>query len=76
MSPDQPSGDREWEAAWEDNRRAQMTDALKATPAQRLAWLEDAIELAYQGGAPNPVTNAPADPEQPRSPRRPPPDPC
>jgi len=24
---------------------------LKATPAQRLAWLEEAIELAHQAGA-------------------------
>lgn len=28
-----------------------VTLALDATPAQRLAWLEEAIEIAYASGA-------------------------
>ncbi|MDH5544443.1 MAG: hypothetical protein OEZ43_02555 [Gammaproteobacteria bacterium] len=27
--------------------RAQIEDALKSTPAQRLAWLEEALKLAW-----------------------------
>lgn len=37
---------------WEDNERAQLRSWLEATPAQRLVWLEEAIKLAYQAGAP------------------------
>ncbi len=40
-----------WQAGWKDNERAQLRSWLEATPAQRLAWLEEAIELAYQAGA-------------------------
>jgi hypothetical protein len=53
----------EWEdATWEGARRAQIAQSAAATPAERLAWLEQAIELAYRTGAlprdpsPNPVT--------------------
>lgn len=47
--PETPSDD--WEADWEAHRRHQLTLALKATPAQRLAWLEEMIALAYRAGA-------------------------
>ncbi len=40
-----------WQSHWKDNERAQLHSWLQATPAQRLAWLEDAIILAYQAGA-------------------------
>lgn len=40
-----------WQADWKDNERAQLRSWLKATPAQRLAWLEEAIKLACQAGA-------------------------
>ena len=40
-----------WQARWEDNERAQLRSWLKATPAQRLSWLEQAIGLAYKAGA-------------------------
>ena len=40
-----------WEAGGEDNERAQLRSWLKATPLQRLVWLEEAIKLAYQAGA-------------------------
>ncbi len=36
-----------WTAADQDLLKA----SLMATPAQRLAWLEEAIELAYRSGA-------------------------
>ena len=41
----------EWDESWEGHHRRQLTYALAATPAQRLAWLEQAIELAYRAGA-------------------------
>ncbi len=41
----------DWQAGWKDNERAQLRSWLKATPAQRLAWLEEALALAYQAGA-------------------------
>lgn len=41
----------EWGTGWETHRVAQLTLALRATPAQRLAWLEEAIALAYRVGA-------------------------
>jgi len=55
--PGEPSPPRDagtpgrWQAGWEDQRRFQMARALEATPAERLAWLEQAIELAYRTGA-------------------------
>lgn len=47
--PDTASDD--WEAGWAAHRRHQLTLALRATPAQRLAWLEEMIALAYRVGA-------------------------
>jgi hypothetical protein len=41
----------EWGTGWEGHRIRQLTQALEATPAQRLAWLEEVIALAYQAGA-------------------------
>ncbi len=41
----------DWGAGWEAHRVHQLTFALRATPAQRLAWLEEMIVLAYQVGA-------------------------
>lgn len=40
-----------WHVGWDDVREAALDSALAATPAQRLAWLEEAIELAYRAGA-------------------------
>jgi hypothetical protein len=37
--------------SWEGNREAQLRSWLKATPAQRLAWLEEALQLAWKAGA-------------------------
>jgi hypothetical protein len=47
---DRPRHD-EWGASWEAHRIHQLTLALDATPAQRLAWLEEAIILAHRSGA-------------------------
>ncbi len=41
----------DWGAGWEAHRLHQLTLALSATPAQRLAWLEEVILLAYRVGA-------------------------
>jgi hypothetical protein len=41
----------DWGVSWEAHRRTQLTMGLAATPAQRLAWLEDMIALAYRTGA-------------------------
>lgn len=30
---------------WEEHRRQQIRDGLSTTPAQRLAWVEEMIEL-------------------------------
>ena len=37
-----------WYGTWEGSREARFEAALAATPAQRLAWLEDALELAFR----------------------------
>jgi len=34
--------------AWEEHRRQQIRDGLRTTPAQRLAWVEEMIELMRQ----------------------------
>ena len=40
-----------WVVTWEDVERAQLETMLAATPAQRLAWLEEAMRLAHASGA-------------------------
>jgi len=37
--------------SFEETARSHLQQSLSATPAQRLAWLEEALELAYQAGA-------------------------
>ncbi|MCH7665972.1 MAG: hypothetical protein IH936_08600 [Acidobacteria bacterium] len=48
MGIERPPDDRNWAVTWADSGRAQLAEALSATPAQRLAWLEEAIEFAYR----------------------------
>lgn len=49
----------DFDAGWDAARRVQLERALEATPAERLAWLEQAIELAHRTGAlPRPETPA------------------
>jgi hypothetical protein len=46
------SGDHEQASgSWEGHRRRALTAGLAVTPARRLAWLEEAIELAFLTGA-------------------------
>ena len=40
-----------WQASWTDNREDQLARTLAATPAERLAWLEEMIEVAFRTGA-------------------------
>ncbi len=41
----------EWHAEnWEQHRQRQLTLGLGATPAERLAWLEDMLRLAHACG--------------------------
>ncbi len=41
-----------WEVStWAGAEHAHLEDALEATPAQRLRWLEDALRLANESGA-------------------------
>ena len=41
----------EWRAGWEDQELTTLEASLAATPAQRLEWLEEAIEIAWASGA-------------------------
>jgi len=43
--------ENDWECGWEDARALQLTAGFYATPAQRLAWLEEMIALAHRSGA-------------------------
>ena len=47
--PSEPSG--RWDASWEGARRQARESVLEATPDQRLAWLEEVLELAHRSGA-------------------------
>ena len=40
-----------WPVSWAANREEQLTRALAASPAERLAWLEEVIHLAFLAGA-------------------------
>jgi hypothetical protein len=39
------------EGGWEAERRRKLTAGLAVSPAQRLAWLEEAIAFAHRAGA-------------------------
>lgn len=43
--------DRAPALGWEAHRRAELEGVLKTTPAERLRWLEQAIEFAFRAGA-------------------------
>ncbi len=40
-----------WDASWEGTQRQHLEATITATPEQRLAWLEEALQLAYLSGA-------------------------
>jgi len=42
---------RDWSADWATQEEATLRATLAATPAQRLEWLEEAIEIAWASGA-------------------------
>jgi len=47
----------EWPVTWTAHREDQIARMMGATPSQRLAWLEEAIVLAFRSGAlPRPET--------------------
>ncbi|OGT32639.1 MAG: hypothetical protein A2W28_13015 [Gammaproteobacteria bacterium RBG_16_51_14] len=41
----------DWHADWKAHEAAQLKSWLTATPAQRLEWLEETLQLAYEFGA-------------------------
>ena len=41
----------DWRATFEENERRLLELTYSAVPAQRLAWVEEALELAYRVGA-------------------------
>ena len=46
----QPPSD-DWPVTWAAQRDDQLVRMLAASPAQRLAWLEEMIRLAFLAGA-------------------------
>lgn len=51
MTNDKPTvGERLYPATWDEVKEVEPEDALRATPAQRLAWLEEAMKLAWMAG--------------------------
>ena len=40
-----------WKVTWTENRDLLLDATPAATPAQRLAWLEEVLSLAYRAGA-------------------------
>jgi hypothetical protein len=45
------SAAREWQADFRSAEEHSLEASLAATPAQRLAWLEEALAFAYKVGA-------------------------
>jgi hypothetical protein len=45
------ASDEDWQADWDSHARWQLSAGLAATPAQRLAWLEEMRAFAYRQGA-------------------------
>lgn len=43
--------ERDWPVTWEDERRVQLRDVAALPLAQRLEWLDEALELAKDCGA-------------------------
>ena len=48
MKNERSTTDQEWQVTWAANQQAQLVGTLSASPAQRLAWLEEAIEFVYR----------------------------
>jgi hypothetical protein len=43
--------ERLYPVTWDEVKKVELDDTLRATPAQRLAWLEEAMKLAWMAGA-------------------------
>ena len=41
----------DWDGGWEAHEDRQRRSRLQSSPAQRLAWLEQAIAFAHRAGA-------------------------
>jgi hypothetical protein len=48
---DHPGRSDSWDATWEGARKQLLESVLATTPAQRLAWLEEMLEIAHRAGA-------------------------
>ncbi|HEX5044105.1 MAG TPA: hypothetical protein VFV75_14450 [Candidatus Polarisedimenticolaceae bacterium] len=49
--PDVPDREDWGDLSFEGTRRYHLTVTMSVSPAERLAWLEDLIDFAYQAGA-------------------------
>ena len=56
------AGRQQWVGTWAEVEQAQLETMLRATPAQRLAWLEEAMRLAHAFGALGSERGAPPSP--------------
>ena len=65
-------GNQRWDVSWTDVEQAQLETMLAATPAQRLAWLEEAMRLAYASGALGADRGSYSGPERSAAPSSPP----
>jgi len=44
----EPSPPSSWDESWDSHREAQLDAWCRTTPAQRLAWLEAAMDFARE----------------------------
>jgi hypothetical protein len=51
MNERQDRSEVEWPVSWRAAREVQRRDMARATPVQRLQWLEEALRVAYVSGA-------------------------
>jgi hypothetical protein len=51
MNERQGRNEAEWPVSWRAAREAQFRDMARATPVQRLRWLEEALRIANASGA-------------------------
>jgi hypothetical protein len=51
MNENQATGSRQTFGTWDDAERLRRWAFLQRTPQQRLDWLVQVLELAYQSGA-------------------------
>ena len=58
---------QKWVGTWAEVEQAQLETMLRATPAQRLAWLEEAMRLAHACGALGTEHTAPPSPSPARA---------